>query len=98
MPAPASVRTPSTYIGDWADDIGRCGETPLVINSRAAMTAGGECAFGSVARETANRWRVAAICTSDGQVWRANIALKVVGSSLTWSSERGTDTYVRCKR
>jgi len=94
----ASERAASTYIGDWADDTRRCGETPLVINSRAAMTASGECAFGFVARETANRWRVAAICTSDGQFWRANIALQVVGSNLTWSSERGTETYVRCKR
>jgi hypothetical protein len=97
-PALAGERAALSYTGDWAEDIGRCGETPLVINSRAAMTASGECAFGFVARETANRWRVAAICTADGQFWRANIALKVVGSNLTWSSERGTDTYVRCKR
>lgn len=97
-PAPASVRAAPTFIGDWTDDISRCEETPLAINARAAKSASGECDFGFVAREAANRWRVAAICTSEGQFWRANIALKVVEQKLIWSSERGTETYVRCKR
>lgn len=98
---PPSPRADPSFIGGWADDIGRCRtgrKAPLVINSRAAKTADGECAFGSVAREAANRWRVAAICASGGKFWRANIALKLTEESLTWSSERGTETYVRCKR
>jgi hypothetical protein len=98
---PPSARADPSFIGGWADDIGRCRtgrKAPLVINSRAAKTADGECAFGSVAREAANRWRVAAICASGGKFWRANIALKLTEESLTWSSERGTETYVRCKR
>jgi len=97
---PPSPRADPSFIGGWADDIGRCRtgrKAPLVINSRAAKTADGECAFGSVAREAANRWRVAAICASGGKFWRANIALKLTEESLTWSSERGTETYVRCK-
>jgi hypothetical protein len=100
VPDPPSVRADPTFIGGWADDIGRCRtgrKAPLVISSRAAKTASGECAFGSVAREAANRWRVAAICASEGKFWRANIALTLTEQSLTWSSERGTDTYVRCK-
>jgi hypothetical protein len=97
---PPNPRADPSFIGGWADDIGRCRtgrKAPLVINSRAAKTADGECAFGSVAREAANRWRVAAICASGGKFWRANIALKLTEESLTWSSERGTETYVRCK-
>jgi hypothetical protein len=97
-PAPASAGAGATFIGDWTDDISRCEEAPLAINARAAKSASGECDFGFVAREAANRWRVAAICTSEGQFWRANIALKVVEQKLIWSSERGTETYVRCKR
>jgi hypothetical protein len=96
---PPSPRADPSFIGGWADDIGRCRtgrKAPLVINSRAAKTVDGECAFGSVAREAANRWRVAAICASGGKFWRANIALKLTEQSLTWSSERGTETYVRC--
>jgi hypothetical protein len=91
----------SSFIGGWADDIGDCRtgrKAPLVINFRAAKTADGECAFGSVAREAANRWRVAAICAAGGKFWRANVALTLTNQSLTWSSEKGTETYVRCKR
>jgi hypothetical protein len=101
VPDPPSARADSTFIGSWADDIGRCRsgrKAPLVISSRVAKTASGECNFGFVAREAANRWRVAAICTAEGRFWRANIALKLTDSNLTWSSERGTETYVRCRR
>jgi hypothetical protein len=89
-----------TFIGSWTDDIGRCRtgrKAPLVISSRAAKTAVSECNFGLVTREAANRWRVTATCAAGGKSWRANIALKLIEPNLTWSSERGTAIYVRCK-
>ncbi len=98
---PPDVRADSTFIGNWTDDIGQCRtgrKAPLVISSRAAKTANGECNFGFVARESSNRWRVAAICAAGGHFWRANVTLKLTEPNLTWSSERGTETYVRCKR
>jgi hypothetical protein len=101
VPDPPGVGADSTFIGGWTDDIGQCRtgrKAPLVISSRAAKTANGECAFGVVAREAANRWQVTAICAAEGRFWRANIALKLMEPNLTWSSERGTETYVRCKR
>jgi hypothetical protein len=101
MPNSLGAPAVSTFVGGWTDDIGRCQtgrNTPLVISSRAAKTARGECDFGFVVRETVNQWRVAAICTTAGEFWRAHIALKLVEPNLTWSSERGTTTYVRCKR
>jgi hypothetical protein len=99
--APAAVRADSNFIGGWTDDVGRCRtgrKAPLVISLRAAKTANGECDFGFVAREAANRWRVTAICAAEGRFWRANIALQLMEPNLTWSSERGTETYVRCNR
>jgi hypothetical protein len=101
VPDPAGAGADSTFIGGWTDDIGRCRtgkKALLVISARAAKTASGECAFGSVAREAANRWRVTATCLAGGKSWRANIALKLAEPNLTWSSERGTETYVRCTR
>jgi hypothetical protein len=100
VPDLPNVRADSTFIGGWTDDVGRCPtgrKAPIVISSHAAKTADGECDFGFVAREAANRWRVAAICAAGGTFWRANIALKLMEPKLTWSSERGTETYVRCK-
>jgi len=101
MPDPPAVRADPTFIGDWTEDIGQCRtgrKAPLVISFHAAKTATGECDFGAVAPEAANRWRVTAICAAQGDFWRANIALKLREPKLTWSSERGTVTYVRCTR
>jgi hypothetical protein len=100
VPNPAGAAAASSFVGGWTDDIGRCRtgrKAPLVISSRAAKTADGECDFGLVTREATNRWRVAATCLAGGKSWRANIALKLIEPNLTWSSERGTETYVRCK-
>jgi hypothetical protein len=96
-----NVRADPAFIGSWTDSAGRCRSgrrPPIAITSRAAKTAYGECDFGLVARQAANRWRVTALCTGDGHFWRANIALKLSEPNLTWSSERGTATYLRCDR
>ena len=101
VPDSPNAHAEPSFIGGWADDVGGCRthrKAPLVISSHAAKTANGECDFGAVARQTANRWRVTAICVAYGNFWRANIALKLMEPNLTWSSERGTETYVRCKR
>lgn len=94
-------RSESTFAGGWADDRGECRDgqnhhAPLVINIHAAKTAAGKCDFQSVKREASSRWRVVALCSSEGESWTAHIDLKLAGSNLTWSSERGTTTYVRC--
>jgi hypothetical protein len=99
MPNSSHVPAIPSFVGGWTEDIGRCPtglKAPLVISLRAAKTARGECDFGLVVRQTANRWRVAAICTAEGEFWRAHIAFKLVEPRLTWSSERGTTTYMRC--
>lgn len=99
--AAPSLRADPAFIGSWTDSAGRCRsdrKAPILISSRAARTAYGECDFGLVAREAANRWRVTALCTGDGHFWRAHVALKLSEPNLTWSSERGTETYMRCDR
>jgi len=95
------VHATGTFVGDWAPDIARCrqtrDETPvIVVNSRGAETAGGKCDFRNVKQESARRWRVQAVCAADGRSWNANISLALLGPNLSWSSERGTETYVRC--
>jgi hypothetical protein len=98
-PGTPDARAEPTFVGGWSDGRGRCRtnrKAPLVISMHAAKTAGGECDFGYVVREAANRWRVRAICAAEGNFWRAHIALKLMEPNLTWSSERGTETYVRC--
>jgi hypothetical protein len=68
----------------------------VVINSRGAKVAGGECDFRSVKREAVAQWHAQAACTDGGSSWNANVSLKLTALKLIWSSERGTATYVRC--
>jgi Putative peptidoglycan binding domain len=95
-----AVRAARTFIGGWVlegDECGhREGSAQLIINSRRAEAAGGKCDFRSIKQEAASKWRIRAICSATGQAWNANIDLAVIGPNLRWSSERGTETYVRC--
>jgi hypothetical protein len=95
------VHAEGTFVGGWAYDSGECRQgqdhgAPLLISTYAARTASSECDFRSVRREGASRWRIVALCSREGESWSAHVDLKLVGASLTWSSERGTAKYVRC--
>jgi hypothetical protein len=96
-----NVHASSTFIGGWAQSVEEChhfrgGGAPLVIRPRSAETDRVKCSFRSVKWEIATMWHVQAACSAEGQSWNANVSLKLTGSNLKWSSERGTETYVRC--
>ncbi|SRR5712691_2565704 len=95
------IRAAASFIGGWAEDVDQCRHrrdrsTLVNISSRGAKTAGAECNFRSVKREAAGRWHIVAVCSAEGLSWNANITLRLVAANLSWSSERGTATYVRC--
>ena len=90
-----------TFIGGWAESIEECqgsggSGAPLLIRSRGAETDHGKCSFRSVKPEGAATWHINATCSAEGQAWSANVILRLSGSSLKWSSERGEETYLRC--
>jgi hypothetical protein len=94
-----NISANNTFIGGWASDIGQCQhgqghEAPLIISSRAAKTASGECNFGSLIREAGGRWHVAAMCSVRGNSWNSNIDLKLATPTLTWDRmlERAKET------
>ena len=41
-------------------------------------------------------WSIVARCSDSGRTWTANIRLTLAGRRLSWASERGTQTYLRC--
>jgi hypothetical protein len=97
------VPAASTFIGIWGRDAAECrnraGEDQRIkIDSRGAESAGTKCDFRSVNQEAAGRWQVRALCSAGRDLWTSNVSLKLAGSNLRWSSERGTDTYLRCGR
>ena len=91
-----------TFIGRWALNANECLQrdegAQLVISSRGAETASGKCDFRSFKQETENSWRIQAVCSGSGRSWSADIGLRLAGPKLYWSSEKGTETYLRCLR
>ena len=94
--ANAANTADTNFIGGWGADIAQCRKSPLTITARRAEAFGTACEFHSTQRESSNVWRLRALCTNDSERWTANIRFTLSGSKLTWSSERGTTTYVRC--
>ena len=92
----------AAYVGAWARSPADCfHETdapPLAISAQRAVSFGGlegRCEFAPVQPDGAG-WRTRARCSAHGKSWTANVQLKVTGSTLVWSSERGRATYHRC--
>ena len=85
-----------SFIGGWGVDLAECRDSPIQITARRAEAFGTACEFNSAQRESSNVWRLRAECASKTERWNANIRFTVSTSKLTWSSERGTTTYVRC--
>jgi hypothetical protein len=101
-PVGAEKTIKETYVGAWARSRADCFQEtdapPLAISAQRAESFGGvegSCEFAPVQRDGAG-WRTRARCSAHGKSWTANVQLKVTGSTLVWSSERGRATYYRC--
>jgi len=95
------VPAASTFIGSWGRNAAECraGEDRRIkIDSHRAESSGAKCDFRSVNQEASGKWQVRALCSAAHDTWTANISLTLTGSNLRWSSERGTETYLRCPR
>jgi hypothetical protein len=97
----AATTRVEAFIGIWAREPAECrnwaaDDLRIRIDARRAESGGVRCAFRSVRQEDAERWRVRASCNAALDSWSANISLRMIRTNLRWSSERGTETYVRC--
>jgi hypothetical protein len=68
-----------------------------VIDDEGAFAGETSCAFKS-RKQVAGAWEIVAACANPRNRWTAHIRLAVAGYRLTWSSQRGSQTYVRCAR
>jgi uncharacterized membrane protein len=97
----ASVEaTPPTFVGTWAANASACASRPTrlllaVINNAGARAGETFCAFKKKAQDGAG-WNVIATCSNPRERWTANVRLAVEGDRLRWSSQRGSQSYVRC--
>ena len=91
-----------TYAGMWGADQSACstrnrkGLLPTMIDTDGARAGETFCRFKRK-QETQSGWNVVANCSNGRERWVANVRLKVQGERLTWSSERGSQAYVRCE-
>jgi hypothetical protein len=89
-----------SFVGSWSDRtdciISQASAAPLRIDTIRAVSTGGRCEFQTISK-AGESWKIKARCFVDADSWPANIKLIVDKDRLTWSSERGTEEYFRCK-
>ena len=91
-----------TYAGMWGADQSACSTRnrkrllPTMIDTDGARAGETFCRFKKK-QETQSGWNVVANCSNGRERWVANVRLKIQGERLTWSSERGSQAYVRCE-
>jgi Putative peptidoglycan binding domain len=99
----ASAAQPALpFVGTWASDPKACaggarqnGLLHTVIESGGAHAGSASCDFSN-RRQVGAAWNVDATCRDGRQRWTANIQFMVDKGRLTWTSERGSQSYVRC--
>ena len=111
-PIPATLSTPratssaagAEFVGIWGPTADACasgsrrrGYIPATITPDRARAGRTICNFHD-SRHVGSAWLMAAECSDRGRHWSSQVRLLVDGDRLTWSSGRGTATYVRCSR
>jgi hypothetical protein len=101
IPGPDAA-PPVSFTGLWAPNPSACSPKsnrrqllPAVINQDGAWAGEVSCSFRSLKQE-GNVAVASSTCSNGRRRWTANVRLAVAGDRLTWSSERGSQTYVRC--
>jgi hypothetical protein len=91
-----------SFTGLWAPTPSACSPKsnrrqllPAVINQEGAWAGEVSCSFRNV-KHDGNVAVANSTCSNGRKRWTANVRLAVDGDRLTWSSERGSQTYVRC--
>jgi len=97
------VELPEAFVGIWGVDATACsprlnrkGFLPAVIDREGAWAGETFCTFERK-KHTAEGWNVVASCSNTHDRWTANVRLIINGDQLTWTSERGSQNYLRCQ-
>jgi hypothetical protein len=96
-------RQDGPFAGVWATNekacspqLNRDGLLPALISSQGAWAGETTCSFNK-SKRVGNTWTFAAVCADSRRRWKADVRMSVVGNRLTWTSQRGSQTYVRCQ-
>jgi len=67
----------------------------MILGEDRARAGTASCTFLKKTQAGAG-WSILAQCSDGAKNWTANIRLALAGRRLSWVSERGTQTYLRC--
>ena len=94
----------ASFVGQWAPNAQACtpqlkqsGLLPATINEQGAWAGETTCRFQRK-KQIGTAWTMVAACSDQRSQWTANVRLEIRGDRLTWTSERGSQTYVRCRQ
>jgi len=103
-PARPSGLTTVPFAGTWAESAAACapqmrdqGYLLTRINAQRGSAGGTTCRFADIQPNGANRWAIAAVCSNGRRTWKSDVRLTLSRGRLTWTSQKGTTTYVRCQ-
>jgi hypothetical protein len=85
----------ANFSGTWAVDVESCSSFPMVLQKSGAKAGDTSCVFGKT-RRAMGAWDISATCSNARERWSTRVRLALSGRKLTWSSQRGTETYLRC--
>jgi hypothetical protein len=100
---PDSPTKPWAASGTWAPSARACsrrgadklGLLVMKLDENGAYAGDTTCSFGNK-QPSGSGWSVVARCARSAQRWTSRVRLAVEGDKLTWSSEKGSQAYVRC--
>lgn len=103
-PVPLLLQERPDHVGVWGPNAAACGAPhrrrgyyQATITSERARAGRTVCTFHD-GRRVGNAWVAGAECTDRGRRWSSQVRLLVEGDRLTWTSAKGSATYVRCGR
>jgi hypothetical protein len=67
------------------------------ISASRARAGDASCAFKKI-RRRGNVWSMAATCIDGEATWTSDVRLSLTRGRLTWTSQKGSTTYMRCPR
>jgi uncharacterized membrane protein/peptidoglycan hydrolase-like protein with peptidoglycan-binding domain len=98
----STIKPSGNFVATWAASASACpssgsrnGSVATSIRFDGAQAADTACAFENVKR-TSGGWSISGTCSNGRERWKTNVRLVVDGNRLTWTSQRGTQNYVRC--
>jgi hypothetical protein len=90
------------FAGAWAVSAKACtramqrrGHLVADIDSQRAKAGGTTCTFKTIKRQ-GDTWKTAAVCSNGRKTWKSDVRLTLERGRLTWKSQKGSTTYVRC--